>query len=204
MKLDYKAIGSRIKESRNKRSLTLQDMAERIGSSAPTISAIEHGKPVGLKILVKVCNELRVSLDWVVYGLDVGYRYDPLISSYRNSSAHSEHSEHSAHSAHSTSKHSKICTGGTGDGSDGGVGSNGSDIHAVNKFELETVEKDDRVETPEQVETVETPELETVETVGVEAGFEDSRIFGISKSEYLKMQAEFYDRMYLDLRQGKL
>ena len=188
MKLDYKAIGSRIKESRNKRSLTLQDMAERIGSSAPTISAIEHGKPVGLKILVKVCNELRVSLDWVVYGLDVGYRYDPLISSYRNSSAHSEHS------AHSASKHSKICTG---DGNDGGVGSNGSngsDIHTVNKFELDTVEKDDRVETAG---------LETVETVKT-AGFEDSRIFGISKSEYLKMQAEFYDRMYLDLRQGKL
>ena len=194
MKLDYKAIGSRIKESRNKRSLTLQDMAERIGSSAPTISAIEHGKPVGLKILVKVCNELRVSLDWVVYGLDVGYRYDPLISSYRNSSAHSEHS------AHSASKHSKI---GTGDGSDGGVGSNGSDIHAVNKFELETVEMADKAETVDKAE-LDTPELETVETAGVEAGFEESCFVGISKSEYLKMQAEFYDRMYLDLRQGKL
>ena len=203
MKLDYKAIGSRIKESRNKRSLTLQDMAERIGSSAPTISAIEHGKPVGLKILVKVCDELRVSLDWVVYGLDVGYRYDPLISSYRNSSVHS------APSVHPSSKHSEIGTGGTAVGSD-----SDSDIHTVNKFELEAAETVETAETPDQVETaeldtagletVETPELETVETAGVEAGLEDSRIVGISKSEYLKMQAEFYDRMYLDLRQGNL
>ena len=65
MKLDYKAIGMRIKAYRSKAHMTQEQLADAISVSSPThISNIERGTTnVSLKTIVAIANALSVTTD---------------------------------------------------------------------------------------------------------------------------------------------
>lgn len=65
--MDYKLIGIRIKEERNKLGLTQEQMAEDIGISPSYYGYIERGeRSYYVDILVKIANKLGVSVDYLV------------------------------------------------------------------------------------------------------------------------------------------
>lgn len=67
-KLDYVAIGRRIRETRNKLGMTQEKLAELAGLSAPHMSNIENGKTkLSLPALVMIANALDSSLDALVH-----------------------------------------------------------------------------------------------------------------------------------------
>jgi len=62
--MDNKAVGRRIKEARQEKGLTQEQLAERAGVSPTYISVIERGlKSPQLDTFVPVCNALGVSAD---------------------------------------------------------------------------------------------------------------------------------------------
>ena len=64
MKLDYKAIGKRIKIARIKADLTQEALAERVGLSITHISNIETGNSkLSLPAIVALANALSASVD---------------------------------------------------------------------------------------------------------------------------------------------
>lgn len=64
MVLDYVAIGKRIKAARQKRGITQETVAEKIGVTPQHISNIETGNStLSLTALVSIANLLRVSAD---------------------------------------------------------------------------------------------------------------------------------------------
>lgn len=64
MKLDYKAIGKRIKIARIKADLTQEQLAENVSLSVSHMSNIETGTTkVSLTALVSIANALSVSVD---------------------------------------------------------------------------------------------------------------------------------------------
>ncbi len=67
--MDMKEIGLRIKESRRKRNITAEKLAELVGVSVQTISNIENGrKGVSLKVFLKICENLKTSADYLLFG----------------------------------------------------------------------------------------------------------------------------------------
>lgn len=67
MKLDYKAIGQRVKEARARTGMSQERLAELAGLSMTHTSHIETGNTkVSLPALVQVANALNVSLDDLV------------------------------------------------------------------------------------------------------------------------------------------
>lgn len=62
----YEKIGKRVKEAREKSSMTQADLAEKVGVSVTYISSIERGVsfPRG-EVLVEILNALNVSADFV-------------------------------------------------------------------------------------------------------------------------------------------
>lgn len=69
MELDYENIGKRIVFRRKKLKMRQVNLAEQIGISNNYLSSIEHGneKP-SLEILVKICNSLSVTPDYLIMG----------------------------------------------------------------------------------------------------------------------------------------
>lgn len=69
MELDYENIGKRIVFRRKKLKMRQVNLAEQIGISNNYLSSIEHGneKP-SLEILVKICNNLSVTPDYLIMG----------------------------------------------------------------------------------------------------------------------------------------
>ena len=64
-----KQIGIRIKELRNKKGLSQEDLQNRSGIQSSIISAIENNKrPVGLQTFVRIAEALEVPLDYLYYG----------------------------------------------------------------------------------------------------------------------------------------
>lgn len=64
MKLDYEAIGKRIKLARLKTDMSQEVLADLVDISAAHMSNIETGKTnVSLKVLVRIANALEVSMD---------------------------------------------------------------------------------------------------------------------------------------------
>ncbi|WHH57179.1 helix-turn-helix transcriptional regulator [Petroclostridium sp. X23] len=65
--VNYKKLGKRIKEERLKSKMTQEELAEKIALSSVYISHMECGtaKP-SLETLVKVCNALDVTIDYVL------------------------------------------------------------------------------------------------------------------------------------------
>ncbi|MBO6154129.1 MAG: helix-turn-helix transcriptional regulator [Lachnospiraceae bacterium] len=65
-------IGVRIREVREEKHLTREQLAEQIDVSAKFIYEIESGKKsFSVDILYKFSNELSVSADWILFGDDV-------------------------------------------------------------------------------------------------------------------------------------
>ncbi len=68
MKLDYKVIGSRIKEIRTAKGWTQAKLAEKSGVEPSYISHIERGvTKLSLPTLISIANALDATLDDVVY-----------------------------------------------------------------------------------------------------------------------------------------
>ena len=62
--MDFKKIGDRIRYFRNKRSLTQQSLAEKIGLARESVARIESGKEkTSLETLIKIANTLKISAD---------------------------------------------------------------------------------------------------------------------------------------------
>ena len=128
-------------------------------------------------MLIKVCDELRVSLDWIVYGENAGYRYNPAASTFSGASGVTSVSPASCAST-----------------------SNQSRPSSADGEQIQT----DEADTFDSLETIDTVEAfgSSDDKIGEndkphdpephEPGLDDARI---SKSEFLKFQAELYDRM---------
>lgn len=64
MRIDYKAIGSRVRKARKNVGLTQEQIAEMTEVSAQHISNIEHGKTkLSLPMIISLANCLGVSVD---------------------------------------------------------------------------------------------------------------------------------------------
>ncbi len=64
MQIDYKSLGSRIKEARKNKGLTQEQLAERADLSTTHISNIENGNAIpSLQAFVNIVNALSISSD---------------------------------------------------------------------------------------------------------------------------------------------
>ena len=69
MTIDYKIIGKRVKSSRQRRSMTQAELAERTEMSDVYISRIETGnRSPSLDALLKIAKVLDINLDSLVHG----------------------------------------------------------------------------------------------------------------------------------------
>lgn len=67
MKLDYCAIGMRIKERRTKKEWSQEMLASTVGNSNPHMSNIERGKTkVSLATLIDIANALDTTFDALI------------------------------------------------------------------------------------------------------------------------------------------
>lgn len=67
--IDYKVIGSRIKEARNNAKISQQTLGEMIDASTVYISRIERGgSPVNLKRLFQISTALKVPIQELLVG----------------------------------------------------------------------------------------------------------------------------------------
>ena len=66
--LDYKALGLKIREVRKSCNLSQERLSELVGISSNYLSRVEtcNGGVVSLPTLVKICNVLSVSMDYVL------------------------------------------------------------------------------------------------------------------------------------------
>ena len=72
MNPDYKAIGYRIRGARLRAGLSQAELAEKADASQQYISLVENGrKQVGITVLVHIAEALSVSIDQLLFGVDV-------------------------------------------------------------------------------------------------------------------------------------
>ncbi|MBQ9908091.1 MAG: helix-turn-helix transcriptional regulator [Oscillospiraceae bacterium] len=65
--INYKLVGQKIKEKRNKLGMTQEQLAERCEISVSYIAHIERGtKSLSLETAVKISNTLGISLDYLI------------------------------------------------------------------------------------------------------------------------------------------
>ena len=65
--LDFSFIGKRLREIRKYKNLTQEQLAEGVGVNVSHISNIENNRvKVSLTLLVKMCNALGVSVDYLL------------------------------------------------------------------------------------------------------------------------------------------
>ncbi|MEA2276811.1 MAG: hypothetical protein QOC78_1771 [Solirubrobacteraceae bacterium] len=59
---DHEAFGAAVRELRERRGISQRALAELLGSSQPTLSALEHGqRNPGLDAIFRLCESLDVS-----------------------------------------------------------------------------------------------------------------------------------------------
>ena len=68
-KINFMAVGYKIKQLRKKQGLTQEQLAEQISVSSKYISAIENGKQVSLSTLLNLADALDVTLDYFLVGV---------------------------------------------------------------------------------------------------------------------------------------
>lgn len=69
--INYKEMGKRIKEGRNKVGITQEKLAEKIDVSPSYISEIERGSSIcSLAVLVNIADILNLNLDSVINGIN--------------------------------------------------------------------------------------------------------------------------------------
>lgn len=70
MELEYAAMGQRIADRRLHLKIKQHELAERVGVSNNHLSGIERGKEKpSLDVLISICNELRVTPDYLIMGV---------------------------------------------------------------------------------------------------------------------------------------
>ncbi len=68
MILDYKAIGSRIREVRKSKNMTQEKLSEAINVGYKHLSNIECGNGgVSIEVLASICSVLDISLDYIIF-----------------------------------------------------------------------------------------------------------------------------------------
>ena len=78
--IDYGKLGTRIKETRQSRGLTQENLAEIVGCNTSHISNIEGGRAhPSLSALVKIANILECSVDFFIGG-EYFYKIDKSIA----------------------------------------------------------------------------------------------------------------------------
>lgn len=71
MALNYELIGSRLKEIRQNKNITQEDLAEKMDLSVPYISRVERGTTsINLKRLSQMCALLEVSEGEILQGAE--------------------------------------------------------------------------------------------------------------------------------------
>ena len=71
MSLDYNVIGSRIKEARQAKKLTQENLSEQLDVSVAFLSRIERGSShINLKRLNQICDILEISEGYILNGAD--------------------------------------------------------------------------------------------------------------------------------------
>ena len=82
-KIDYVAVGKRIKVARKNLRLTQDKLAERLDISNTYMSEIERGKSIcSLETIVKFAKELNMSLDYLIFGIsesNIDYGFKELL-----------------------------------------------------------------------------------------------------------------------------
>lgn len=67
MAIDYKDLGSRVRQARRQMSLTQEELAEKMGISASFLGHIERGSRVAsIETLVGLCNVLNVTPEYLL------------------------------------------------------------------------------------------------------------------------------------------
>lgn len=67
LRMDLKPVGCRIKEAREKKGYTQEQLAEKLNLSVQHISVIERGVKVPkLETFIKIANELEVNSDFLL------------------------------------------------------------------------------------------------------------------------------------------
>ncbi len=65
--MDYKKLGTKIKQERLKKSLTQEHLSEMCGISSSYIGIIERGdKKLSIETLIKIANVLEVGTDYLL------------------------------------------------------------------------------------------------------------------------------------------
>ncbi len=78
---DLKRIGVRIVERRKELKLTQEQVAERMNVSIQMISNIERGnKAIKIDNLIKLCDILQTSTDYILTGKHTNHDFDNLVS----------------------------------------------------------------------------------------------------------------------------
>ena len=92
MKVDYVLLGTRIKEQRQRRMLTQQQLAEKVNLTPGFISRIENGKKKpSLEVLLSICEALNITLNDLLVGnqipqeSDYNAEFTELLSHYNES-----------------------------------------------------------------------------------------------------------------------
>lgn len=62
MDMNLKKLGEEVRLRRKQKSMTLADLAEAIGSTPPTIRAIEYGKGSRTETVLKACDYLGIKV----------------------------------------------------------------------------------------------------------------------------------------------
>ena len=77
--IDFKLIGEKIKNIRNEKKITQEELAEMAEISVGYISNIETAKKkVSLTTIIKICNALDISLNSLLLGNPVTYSNNEL------------------------------------------------------------------------------------------------------------------------------
>lgn len=77
MKVDYVLLGTRIKEQRQRRTLTQQQLAEKVNLTPGFISRIETGnKKPSLEVLLSICVALNITLNNLLVGNQIPQEND--------------------------------------------------------------------------------------------------------------------------------
>ena len=72
MAIDFNIIGKRLKEARNKKGLTQEQLVEQMGVSIAYLSKIETGKiHINLERLSQICNILDVTEGEILNGVSI-------------------------------------------------------------------------------------------------------------------------------------
>jgi len=76
--IDYKQIGKRIAKRRDILDITQAELAEKANLSATYTGNVERGAKCSIETLMKLCNALDVTPDYLLLGVDKKYRIDSL------------------------------------------------------------------------------------------------------------------------------